>query len=172
MPAGYFALMVAGIFLFVPQYVVLSLLLVLPPLLQRPRGKPRRNAPKEADQRHEMVPRAMIDEADALFLRAARFAAMSSAAGYFAFLAGLDISLRRTLADAGDSRIVWAAAAVGIALAVVGRMVVLWRVWKPYASRHPQVWADPLELNKGRTASNAVSFLEWRAALEARDGPR
>jgi len=166
LPVGYFALMGAGVFLYAPHYVVFSLLLVLMLLLQRPRSKAGRGAPPDGEPPREPLARAVLDDADACFLRGARFAALAGAAGYFMFLAGLDLDLRMTLAAARDPIVVFEAAAVGFAVAAFGRDVALRYVWKPFAARHAQVWANPVDLNNGRTARNATAFMEWRASVE------
>jgi hypothetical protein len=161
----------AGVFLFAPQYVVFSLLLVLMLLLQRPRSKAAKGPPPDSERPREPLPRAVLDDADACFLRGARFAALAGAAGYFLFLAGLDLDLRMTLAAARDPIVVFAAAAVGFAVAALGRDVALRHVWRSFAARYAQVWANPVDLNNGRTARNATAFMEWRASVEDQPAP-
>ena len=165
-PAFYLAFMLAGVFLFVPEYLVLNFFLVLFVLLQLRSGRmaatlaDKTSRPRK--ERSSQLPPA-IAEADQCFLVQVNYQSASDVAAFLVFLAAIDFSLR-TGAVGGPALV--GGAVVALAVYVAGRRGARAVAWRAFAGRHPDLWNDPAAFEAGKAVGSTGHYYDWRLSVE------
>ncbi len=163
-PLAYLAMMVAGVFLFVVDLVLLVVVFDIVLFLQAWSSvSPRRTTRAPGLPRPE---RGALEAADLCFARFLRAEAAVSVGGFMAFGYGLDLWARSQLVGAPAGPAVLALAVVAVVLIGAGRHVASRAAWTSFASAHPEVWASQEGLAGGRNTSSAARYVEWRERLQ------
>ena len=167
-PAIYLALMLAGLFVFVPEYVVLNFLLVLFVILQLRSGRIASTIADKAARprkgRASELPPA-VAEADACFLRQVNYQAAADIVSFLVFLATLDLS-RRVPATQAPTAFLGLGAVIALAVYFGGHRVARLLAWRSFAGRRADLWNDPAGFDKGKAVRTTGQYFDWRLSME------
>jgi len=165
--------MVAGVFLFVVDFLLLLLVLEALMALQmrafaRAGEVGRRGAPPRARGWDESA----LEAADAAFLAFAARDAAASTGGYVVFLGALDLWARARIAGGDAGPLLAAGAVAAIAVIVAGRAAARASAWRRFADEHAALWQSAEGLHRGANARTVATYMDWRASAAAgRRGP-
>jgi hypothetical protein len=170
-PLVYVGAMGAGLFLFLADLLLLVVVLdVLFVLQGRSFARAASVAPRGPDGPE--LPARTVEEADACFVRFHRADAMSQAAGLFVFLVAADQLARLRIAGGDSPSLLLVGVAGAFLLMAVGRFAARRTAWGAFAASNKELWESLTGLNRGRTASSAAAYLDWRSRVRVEGGKR
>lgn len=163
LPAAYLAAMVAGVFLFVLDFLLLVCVFdVLLFFQMRSHARARTVTTKGGSREGPAPPREVLDAADRRFLRFVAADAVVSICGFLFFLLGLDLWARARIGGGDGGPALLGGAVIALVIIAAGRVGARRTAWGGFPDAHRSLWESPTGLNRGKSAVSVAAYMDWR----------